>query len=81
MLGGKGLELASERGVQRTTGFQVGAVSVLGFRSTDIAAYVDRGVLALETVIISSGRPDTELAVNPELLLQAMQAQVLDLAS
>jgi len=81
MLKDKGLELASARDVQRVTGFQVGAVSVLGFRRRDIPVYIDRGVLEYETIIISSGRPDMGLEVNPQELRDALGASVGDFAS
>jgi Cys-tRNA(Pro) deacylase len=77
----KGLELASARDVRRVTGFQVGAVSVLGFRRSDVAAYVDEGVLEQEGIIISSGRPDAGLEIKPQDVLQVLQAQVGDFAS
>ncbi len=78
-LGDKKVALASERDVQRVTGYQVGAVSVLGFRRSDIAAYVDKRVLEQETVIISAGRPDVGLALSPGDLMQALEgAQVGD---
>jgi Cys-tRNA(Pro)/Cys-tRNA(Cys) deacylase len=77
----KDVAMASERDVQRVTGFQVGAVSVVGFRRKDIAAFVDQGVLALEQAFISSGRPDAGLAVAPQDLLRAIEgAQVGDFA-
>jgi prolyl-tRNA editing enzyme YbaK/EbsC (Cys-tRNA(Pro) deacylase) len=49
---------------------------VLGFRRDDIPAYLDRQVLELERVIISSGRPDMGLEMDPRDLLQALDAQV-----
>jgi Cys-tRNA(Pro)/Cys-tRNA(Cys) deacylase len=76
LLGDKALRLASERDVVRVTGFQVGSVSVVGFRRDDIAGYVDRQVLALPQVIISAGRPDVGLALAPEGMVRAMGAQV-----
>jgi len=79
-LGDKDLELASEREVLRVTGFQVGAVSVLGFRRSDIAVHVDREVAGQDRVIISSGRPDTGLEVSPDELLSATGATVGDFA-
>ena len=80
-LGEKNITLASERDVQRITGFRVGAVSVVGFRRGGIAGYVDQGLLELEKVIISSGRPDAGLEVQPEDLLQVIEsAQVGDFA-
>ena len=68
----KGLKLADEQDVQRVTGFQVGAVSVLGFRRADVPAYVDQHMLELEQVIISAGRPDAGLALPPKALIQAL---------
>jgi Cys-tRNA(Pro)/Cys-tRNA(Cys) deacylase len=80
-LGEKDVSLASERDVRRVTGFQVGAVSVTGFRREDIPGYVDQGVLELEKALISSGRPDAGLALQPQDLLRAIDgAQVGDFA-
>ncbi len=72
-LNDKGVELASERDVQRVTGFQVGAVSVMGFRRDDVLTYVDQTVLEVEQVIISSGRPDAGLALSPDGLMRALE--------
>jgi Cys-tRNA(Pro)/Cys-tRNA(Cys) deacylase len=81
-LGDKEVTMASERDVQRVTGFQVGAVSVVGFRRKDIAGYVDWSVLELEQAIISSGRPNAGLALAPQDLVRAIEdAQVGDFAS
>lgn len=75
-LGDKGLKLAAERDVIRVTGYQIGSVSVCGFRRDDIAGWVDRHVLDLPQVIISAGRPDAGLALNPQAMVEAMTAQV-----
>ena len=72
ILGDKNIALASQRDVQRVTGFQVGAVSVIGFRRDDIPSYIDQDVLAFEKVIISAGRPDMGIEVNPSDLIKAM---------
>jgi Cys-tRNA(Pro)/Cys-tRNA(Cys) deacylase len=69
----KNVKLASERDVQRITGFQVGAVSVLGFRRDDVPGYVDQRVLDLEQVIISAGRPDVGLALVPSDMVRAIE--------
>jgi Cys-tRNA(Pro) deacylase len=69
----KNVQLASERNVQRITGFQVGAVSVLGFRRDDVPGYVDQHVLDLEQVIISAGRPDVGLALVPSDMVRAIE--------
>ena len=71
-LGDKNVQLASQRDVERVTGFQVGAVSVIGFRREDIPGYADKHVLELEQVIISSGRPDAGLALVPTDMVRAI---------
>jgi len=76
LLGDKNVQMANQRDVQRVTGYQVGAVSVLGYRRDDVPAYLDEGVLALERAIISSGRPDMGLELKPHDLLAALDAQV-----
>jgi Cys-tRNA(Pro)/Cys-tRNA(Cys) deacylase len=71
-LNDKSLSLAQARDVERVTGYQVGAVSVVGFRRTNIPTYFDRALLDLNMLIISSGRPDAGLAVAPADLKRAM---------
>lgn len=77
----KGMEFASARDAERVSGFQVGAVSVLGLRRPAIPVYLDEGVLAHEMVIISSGRPDMGLEVKPRDVREATDAEVGDFAS
>ena len=72
VLGDKKVQLASQRDVQRVTGYQVGAVSVLGFRRDDVPGYVDQHVLELEQVIISGGRPDVGIALAPSDMVRAI---------
>jgi len=80
VLGDKNVTLAQQRDVQRVTGYQVGAVSVLGFRRDDVPSYLDQQILHMERVIISSGRPDMGLELDPQDLLRALNAQVDDFA-
>lgn len=80
VLGDKSVALAPHRDVERVTGFQVGAVSVLGYRRDDIPSFVDQSVLALERAIISSGRPDLGLELDPQDLVRALGATVDDLS-
>jgi Cys-tRNA(Pro)/Cys-tRNA(Cys) deacylase len=80
LLGDKGVGLAQQRDVQRITGYQVGAVSVMGFRREGIPSYVDKRVLELERVIISAGRPDLGLELDPQAMANAIGAEVADLA-
>jgi Cys-tRNA(Pro)/Cys-tRNA(Cys) deacylase len=79
-LNDKNVALAGERDVQRITGYQVGAVSVLGFRRDDVPSYLDQRVLELERAIISSGRPNMGLEMDPQDLLRALGAEVGDFA-
>ena len=72
-IGDKKVKLASGRDVEKVTGYQLGAVSVIGFRRTDIPNYIDQGVLELGQVIISSGRPDLGLALSPDDMKRAME--------
>jgi Cys-tRNA(Pro) deacylase len=72
-LNDKDVALASERDVLRVTGFQVGAVSVMGFRRDDVLVYVDQHGLEQEQVIIGSGRPDAGLALFPAGLMKALE--------
>ena len=72
----KNAALAQARDVQRVTGYQVGAVSVLGYRRDDMPVYLDEGVLALERAVISSGRPDMGLELAPQDLSTALGAVV-----
>jgi Cys-tRNA(Pro) deacylase len=72
-LGDKKVQLASQRDVERVSGYQVGAVSVVGFRREDVPGYVDLHVLELEQVVISAGRPDAGLALTPADMLLAIK--------
>jgi Cys-tRNA(Pro)/Cys-tRNA(Cys) deacylase len=67
------VNLASKQEVERITGYTVGAVSVMGFRQGGVLTFVDEGVLDLEQVVISSGRPDAGLALSSEDLLAAVE--------
>ena len=73
----KNVQLAAERDVQRVTGYRVGAVSVLGFRRTDVPAYVDQHVMDLEQAVISAGAPVAALALSPDALMKALEGAVV----
>ncbi len=81
VLGNKNVAMAQGRDVQRVTGYQVGAVSVLGFRRDNVPSYLDQQVLELERAIISSGRPDMGLELDPQGLQKVLEAQVSDFTS
>lgn len=69
-LNDKGAALAPAKNVLRATGFQVGAVSVVGFRRGDIPGFIDQGVMEPERIFISSGRPDAGIELAPADLLK-----------
>ncbi|MGD2176408.1 MAG: YbaK/EbsC family protein [Anaerolineae bacterium] len=67
------VSLASKQEVERITGYTVGAVSVMGYRQGGVLTFVDKDVLDLEQVVISSGRLDAGLALSPEGMLAALE--------
>ncbi len=69
--------LASRQEVQKVTGYPVGAVSVIGFRQGGVLTFVDRRVLDLDEIIISSGRPEAGIALSPEALMEALEGAQL----
>jgi len=73
------VNLASKQEVERVTGYTVGAVSVIGLKQGGVLTFVDEGVLDLEQVIISSGRPEAGLALSTDDIMAALEgAQVGD---
>lgn len=71
------VKLASRRQVEGITGYSVGAVSVIGLRHGGLLTFVDRSVLELDQVVISSGRRSAVLWLSTEDLMTAMEgAQV-----
>lgn len=78
-LNDKGVSLAPEREVLRATGYQVGSVSVAGFRRDDIPGFIDQNVMKAERIIISAGRPDAGIEMSPADLPQIiLNAQIGD---
>lgn len=71
-LGAGKVNLASKQEVERITGYTVGAVSVIGFRQGGVLALVDRRVLSLQQVVVSSGRPEAGLTLSPHDLMLAL---------
>lgn len=69
--------LASRQEVQQVTGYPVGAVSVMGFRQGGVLTFLDRRVLDLDEVIISSGRPEAGIALSPDALMEALEGAQL----
>ena len=76
-VGADRVNLASRQEVERITGYTVGAVSVMGFRQGGVLTFVDEGVLELERVLISSGRPDAGLVLSAEDMVVALEGAQL----
>jgi len=79
LVGVKLLEMAPEEDVPRITGYQIGAVSPLGLRRSDVPIYVDHHILEEARVSISAGRHDTGLELAAEDLIRAVSGQVVDI--
>jgi prolyl-tRNA editing enzyme YbaK/EbsC (Cys-tRNA(Pro) deacylase) len=75
--GGSRARRADADTVRRATGFPVGGVPPLGHR---LAVFVDRDLLAFDTVWAAAGTPQVVFAVAPAVLVEATGAAVSDLA-
>jgi prolyl-tRNA editing enzyme YbaK/EbsC (Cys-tRNA(Pro) deacylase) len=63
---------------RQATGFAIGAVPPFG-HATALPTYVDRDLLAFDTVWAAAGRPDSVFPIPPERLLELSDGQVADL--
>ncbi|MBN2497079.1 MAG: Cys-tRNA(Pro) deacylase [Deltaproteobacteria bacterium] len=78
-LGERSAELASERDAERLTGYRVGGMGPFGSRNA-LPVYVDLSALEHDTVYVNGGRRGLLLGMDPEALVEAAQAEVLDVA-
>ena len=79
LAGVKVLEMAPPADVPRITGYQIGAVSPLGLRRSEVAIYVDQHILEESIVSVSAGRHDTGLELASTDLVRAVRGQVADI--
>jgi Cys-tRNA(Pro) deacylase len=79
ILGVKSAEMASQRDTERLTGYQVGGISPFGSR-TPLPVYVDLGVADHEKVYINGGRRGLLLCVEPDDLIRAVEAELIDVS-
>jgi Cys-tRNA(Pro)/Cys-tRNA(Cys) deacylase len=75
--GVKSAELASERDTERLTGFRVGGIGPFGSR-TPLEVYVDLRALDHEMVYVNGGRRGLLLGLDPEQLIEAASAEVVE---
>lgn len=76
-LGAKAAELASERDTERLTGYRIGGISPFGSR-TSLQVYVDLSALDHERVYLNGGRRGLLLGLDPEALIEAAGAEIVD---
>ena len=79
LAGVKVLEMAPPADVPRITGYQIGAVSPLGLRRSEVAIYVDQHILEESMVSVSAGRHDAGLELASTDLVRAVSGQVADI--
>lgn len=65
------------RRVRDETGFAIGGVAPIG-HLTPIAVYMDRSLLEHSEVWAAAGRPDSVFSVDPQALVTAIQAEMID---
>lgn len=78
-LGARSAELASERDAERLTGYRVGGISPLGSRLA-LPVYVDLAALDHQRVYVNGGRRGLLLGLDPEALIGAAAAELVDVA-
>lgn len=66
--------------VRAATGYAIGGIPPLGHQ-TALPVYCDRDLLRYDVVWAAAGTPDTVFAVAPQGLVDAVAAQVCDLAA
>ena len=73
----KSAELASERDTERLTGYRVGGIGPFGAR-TPLDVYIDLQALDHEKVYVNGGRRGLLLGLDPERLIEAASADVVE---
>jgi Cys-tRNA(Pro) deacylase len=77
--GCKSIAACAPEVAQRHTGFQVGGTSPFGTRKR-LPVYVERSVLALPRIWINGGRRGYLVGLDPQVLVDLLQAQPVDCA-
>jgi Cys-tRNA(Pro) deacylase len=73
----KSAEMATERDAERLTNYKVGGMSPFGSR-TRLPVYVDLSVLDHDRVFVNGGRRGLLLGLDPEDLISAAEAEIVD---
>ncbi len=77
-LGTKKADLTEPALAEKTTGYVVGGISVLGGRKT-LPTFVDQSMEAFPTIYISAGKRGLQLELAPSDLIQLSKATVVSL--
>lgn len=78
-VGTKSATLASERDAERLTGYSVGGIGPFGARTT-LPVYIDLSVLDHDRAYVNGGRRGLILGFAPEDLIEAAQAELVEVA-
>lgn len=78
-LGSKKADLADPTLAEKTTGYVVGGISVLGGRKT-LPTFVDQSMEPFPTIYISAGKRGLQLELPPSELIKLTKATVCSLA-
>lgn len=68
-----------ERDAQRHTGYQVGGISPFGVRKA-LPVYVEKGILALERLLINGGKRGLLVEISPAVLEQLLKPTPVEAA-
>ena len=75
----KSAELAKDRDAERLTGYQVGGIGPFGSR-TSLPVYMDIKSLDYDKIYINGGRRGLLLGMDPEVLVEVAQAELVDVS-
>ena len=75
----KSAELATERDAERLTGYRVGGIAPFASR-TPLPVFADLALLDHERVLINGGRRGLLLELDPEQLIEATDAELIDVS-
>lgn len=78
-VGAKKIEPCQPEVAQRLSGYQVGGTSPFGLRKP-MPIYLERSVLALQTIYINGGRRGYLVGIDPQVLVQRLGAELVDCA-
>ncbi|MCB9644675.1 MAG: Cys-tRNA(Pro) deacylase [Myxococcales bacterium] len=73
----KGAEMAAERDILRLTGYTPGGIGPFGSR-TPLPVFIDLFALEVPIVYFNGGRRGLLLGMDPEELVEAAQAEIVD---